>query len=182
MMNCPADLPPEPRGTGSAPALAEAALLWDWPNSLREGFTPGPQELPTGDVLFIPPTPLRPNSDASADAYEVALSWAGFVKTLRAESVSQAAVVDEACRLVRRIVGINRYPTTSPTGGGNVQMAWANGSHYFDLEALPDGRIEWFYRNRANNQEMAGSDEPLTLDEFCRLPAKMMGALRLVRR
>jgi hypothetical protein len=39
-------------------------------------------------------------------------------------------------------------PCSWPLEDGGFMFAWDNPDHHLDIEILPDGFIEWFYRNR----------------------------------
>lgn len=51
-------------------------------------------------------------------------------------------------------------PLTQPTNAGNIQLAWDKGRHYVEVDILPDGRLEWFYRDRETNELDGTEEEP----------------------
>lgn len=49
-------------------------------------------------------------------------------------------------------------PQAGPTPDGGFQFVWDKGPHHIEVDAYPDGRLEWFYRNRLTG-EVEGADE-----------------------
>ena len=39
-------------------------------------------------------------------------------------------------------------PVGSTREDGHAMLSWDQGAHHFEAELLPEGRVEWFYRNR----------------------------------
>jgi hypothetical protein len=50
-----------------------------------------------------------------------------------------------------------RPPQAGPTADGVLQFVWDAGEHHLDVDFLPDGTFEWFYRNRSTG-ELEGQD------------------------
>lgn len=52
-------------------------------------------------------------------------------------------------------------PITQATGEGNLLFAWDNGRRYIDIEATPQGRFCWYFRDRESGEVQGTSDEPV---------------------
>lgn len=59
-----------------------------------------------------------------------------------------------------RAVGPLPLPRTQATVGGAIQIAWYSDRYTAEIDVLPDGRIEWFFRDRVTNSVLGTDDEP----------------------
>ena len=50
-------------------------------------------------------------------------------------------------------------PNASPTDDAGVLMSWQLNGHHLEIEVMPDGAYEWFYRHRVSDMDESGSDE-----------------------
>jgi hypothetical protein len=58
------------------------------------------------------------------------------------------------------LLGDCPVPITQPGDEGSLQFAWDNGEKYIDLEATPEGKIYWYYRDRQTSEVLGTSDQP----------------------
>lgn len=87
-------------------------------------------------------------------------TWRSFVSGLPITSAHLAAVIHLWDALILRLAPSPwPLPLTQMTATGNVQLAWDTGRHYVEVDILPDGTQEWFYRDRKTNV-LDGTDEP----------------------
>jgi len=49
-------------------------------------------------------------------------------------------------------------PEAAPTEEGGFRMVWDRGPHHLQVEALADGRYDWFYRNRESGVKQFEED------------------------
>lgn len=109
------------------------------------------------------------NSKIAALRENAGERWLRYLRSLpmRHLSTSTAAAASERLwtRLTEEIEAITP-PNASPTDDGGVLMSWTRDAH-IEIEVMPDGTYEWFYRHRATNTTRSGqvNDESLP-DEF----------------
>lgn len=116
--------------------------------------------LPTGSNAFgrvLGGTPLSPDRIREAlvrNQIEGLKDWFDGQK-MPAESVACEAkrILDS---LVTEYTSLSRegslyllpVPVGSTREDGHAMLSWDQGAHHFEAELLPEGRVEWFYRNR----------------------------------
>jgi hypothetical protein len=66
-------------------------------------------------------------------------------------------------------------PLTKPTSSGAIQLAWDAGRYYVEIDVLPAGELEWFFRDR-ESKEVDGTDE----DPVVGLPPELVERLKHV--
>ena len=52
-------------------------------------------------------------------------------------------------------------PFTQPTAGGAIQIAWYSPRYSVEVDVLPDGRLDWFFRDRTTGVLAGTDDEPV---------------------
>jgi hypothetical protein len=55
-------------------------------------------------------------------------------------------------------------PLTQLASSGAIQLAWDTGRFYLDIDVFPDGRHQWFFRDRTGGEVDASVDDELLND------------------
>ena len=79
----------------------------------------------------------------------------------------------QAVRQVQTHLGTEKTPTTQLIDK-TIHMSWDTDRYHFDVEVGSDGLLEWFFRDR-QNEELAGSED----ERLSNLPEH---AIRLFKR
>lgn len=103
----------------------------------------------------------------SAVTAEVDRPWQTYLDTItRPHGEHSPAHVTEVKRLwknLRRELGDRLpLPLTQTTGSGSIQLAWDAGRFYVEIDVRPSGELEWFFRDRVNNELDGTEDEPIS--------------------
>jgi hypothetical protein len=79
-----------------------------------------------------------------------------------------ALIAWRAWRALRKATrGSLRVPNASPGDEDQVHFSWNEGEHHMELDVFPDGRTEFFYRNRSTGKLWDHDqleDEPIPAD------------------
>ncbi len=77
--------------------------------------------------------------------------WLSYVRSLAANRVVPQIVATNAEQMWRRLRPLAldiAIPDAAVTDSGTLFISWDRGVHHLEIELLPNGRYEWFYRNR----------------------------------
>lgn len=103
------------------------------------GTPPEPKSLASPTLIYSSPGPAR---DAA---------WLNYLRSLRVRGVLSQLVANNAeqlWRLLRSLASNAAIPEAAVTDDGGLFMSWDRGVHHLEVEILPEGKYEWFYRNR----------------------------------
>ena len=96
------------------------------------------------------------------------------------EQISRASgdVVAEGLRILGRdtVVALGSPPQGALTEEGSYQLVWDHGRHHLLAEILPNGRYDWFYRDRETGR-LAG-EEGLPFTETAKLRRRLERNMR----
>jgi hypothetical protein len=90
--------------------------------------------------------------------------WRRYLQGLAQEGTFSAAHIQKVERiwdeLRRRAAVPLPIPRTQPTGRGAIQIAWYSNRYTVEIDVVPDGRFEWFCRDRVSGEISGTDDEP----------------------
>jgi hypothetical protein len=110
-------------------------------------------------------------------APEINRSWSEFLDSLASLEeypAEQVRRVQDAWEHLVKQLGEISPPRAQANEDGGFSMAWDRDEHHLEIEILPSGIVEWFYRNRETD-EYEG-DEGIDIDD---LPRQVVRYLKL---
>lgn len=90
--------------------------------------------------------------------------WLSYVRSLGARNLTTVVVAVATERLWRRLrTAIPRVtlPNASPTDDFGLSMSWNLDRHYLEIEVLPSGDYDWYYRDRDARTNSSESAQPV---------------------
>lgn len=105
-------------------------------------------------------------------------AWLKYLRSLRANGVISQFVANNTERIWRRLKPLASnvaVPDAAVTESGGLFMSWDRGVHHLEIEILPEGRYEWFYRNRHTDVFAGDYNYPATV-----LAPELLAQFRLV--
>src|SRR5205085_4721084 len=88
--------------------------------------------------------------------------WTRYLRAMPMRRLATAASAAACERLWTRLSEeVERLlpPNASPTDEGGVLMSWTRGAHHVEIEVLPNGTYEWFYRHRPLDIAVGGLED-----------------------
>lgn len=89
-------------------------------------------------------------------------SWRAFLDSLESRGlpIQQRSAFRDLWTHVRNAIGARvTLPAVDTTDEGQLVMRWSTPGFYAEAEVSPDGKYEWFFRDRLLDRH-SGSDEP----------------------
>jgi hypothetical protein len=105
--------------------------------------------------------------------------WLAYLRSLPDKRTVSFVVANNAERIwryLRPLANNIAIPDAAVTEGGGLFMSWDRGKHHLEIELLPNGRYEWFYRNRSTDAFAGEYNYPATTV----LPPALLAQFRLV--
>lgn len=110
-------------------------------------------------------------AQAAAFTRNAASAWSDYLASLSGLPRPQRVLTERLVQAVQALQPILGFPQAAPVADGVLQLVWDRGPHHFEIDALPEGLFEWFYRHRGT-EKLAGG-EHCTLPKSLRLPAQL---------
>ena len=104
--------------------------------------------------------------------------WLDYLRSLPAKgAISYVAenTAEKIWRKLRPLANNVSVPDAAVTNDGGLFMSWDRGAHHLEIELHPNGRYEWFYRNRSTDNFGGEYDYPSIL-----IPPDLLTQFRLV--
>jgi len=92
--------------------------------------------------------------------------WFRYLRSLPARNLARPQAAAAAERLWERLteeIASLTPPNASPTDDGGVLMSWMEHGYHVEIEVMPSGAYEWFYRHRESDTTDGGSVEDETV-------------------
>lgn len=88
--------------------------------------------------------------------------WLDYLRSLPERGVSRlvAANAEQMWRRLRPLAIKIATPSAEVTEAGGLFMSWERNAHHLEIEMMPTGRYEWFYRNRLTDEFGGDYDYP----------------------
>ncbi|MGH7486324.1 MAG: hypothetical protein ACRD3J_21410 [Thermoanaerobaculia bacterium] len=88
--------------------------------------------------------------------------WLAYLRSLPMRSLATENVAAATERLWSQLSdeldALIPPPNASPTDDGGVLMSWQRNGRHLEVEMMPDGTYDWFYRHRASDTDESGTD------------------------
>jgi hypothetical protein len=87
--------------------------------------------------------------------------WTKYLTDISARGRLSHSVTDKALvvwKFLLEQVPTIGAPHAGPTEDGGLQMVWDRERHHLEIEILPSGRYDWFYRDRQTDKHRDGEN------------------------